>query len=775
MSYTPIGFNENKVITFKRDDVEIHNPFEIALQAMIGKDVFNVYEKSDGNLIPRYYPIRYLPNPRYDEYALKAMEWIINNERKNDKYGFWDYKYDIYYNDEHISSPWISAFGQSYIILASLLWYKCTKEDMYKRIAIRAINGLLLPVDKGGTVYQFDNGIWFEEVPSQKSTHIFNAHLIALIALCEARETLGADIEVDSWIEEGIRGFRYNCDHIDTGNWSAYDIPYHIDLMLQLVPVDAGRTIKVKNICLEDQLKEKREIKLDKDDCFQPNKQWIAGIDWGNVNEKGYREIKYGMSIHPEPVPTGDRQNTFMYFKNVSAYKSNITLDFMIDSEYETELSLFRQDYKGIMVPLGFLNKLYISKGENTYKISIPSSALGSPLSEVYHKYHILLLEELNRLTNISELTQLIKKFRSYLSEKKQTEKNYNVPLNLTSLYVSVNEECGLSCKMCDFGLKNKESSLYKNLKPSNHNEEFDSELFLERCRDAKDLLKLVHFIGTEPTLYKKLPYLVSELKKMDLKVLVTTNGVNLRKSLPELLDAGLDELWISIDGPSHIHNFIRGRHNLFENIQDCILENKDRILREKNKRGFALNIACAITPMNYEYLSELILDSCNLPIDCYWFTHMNYIKEDIAKEQCVKFPHHKIYASCTHPDMNADLTNTYIMWKSNMEIVKLGKKLDKRVAIVPNMTDFLDFEDYYKRPNINIMKTKCSVPYTSMEINSDGSVCVMARCYQFDIGNIKNKSIVDIFNSLPLIKFRDDIEKHGLYKPCYRCCGIME
>lgn len=773
MSYIPIGFDELGVIAFENCGQKVYNPFEVALQAMIGEKVMLAYSNPTGNLIPRYYPIRYLPDPSGNCLAKSAMKWILDNEVREGVCGYWNYNYDCNYAGELIKGPWRSSFGQAYISLAALLWFKHTNSCEYKELALRAINGLVTPIAAGGTAVFIEEGTWYEEIPSGKPTHIFNAQLMSLIALAEASRLVENE-QLTFWLEKGMLAFLEYSDNMDTGNWSAYDIPQMIDVILQLVLKDAGKLIKIRKISLYSD--EKRiDINLGSDDGFIQGLQWAAGIDWGKVDSDGYRELFYGPAIHPVPVPTGDRQNSFLYFKDVSVQRRLISLCFEYSAEYETELQLFRVDSTGNYFPLGFSNSVPILPGYHKANIHIPSKALGPPLSEVYHWFHILLLEELYQLKPESKLAGLSKRYRGYAEKIKGVRQKTPLPTELQSIYVSVNNKCGLSCKMCDLGSRNKSASLYKNLIPSEKPMELDSELLLFRCRETIDTLKRVHFIGTEPTLYPKLPELTYQLKKMGLKVAVTTNGIKLAEALPKLLISDIDEIWVSIDGPLTIHDEIRGKEGLFNGILNALYENKKAILRKK-LTGLTLYAACAITPMNYMFLRDLVRDTEGVPIDCYWLTHMNYVTEEIAEIHRSMVAEYPISASsCTHSEMNPSLVNPYVLWASIHDALNTANQIGRKLIVVPKLDNFIQLEDFYKRPGISLGKPRCDVALTSMEINCDGSTCVMARCYQFDIGNVYEKSLNELFFSMPLIKFRKELLSQGLWGPCLRCCGIME
>jgi MoaA/NifB/PqqE/SkfB family radical SAM enzyme len=779
MQFIPRGFDQEKIIFFECNKQNIYNPFEIALQSMIGERVFWVYENDNtGNLIPRYYPIRYLSDPTQNSYAIAAMNWLIKNEIRSKDVGYWEYNYPVIYKEQKLTPPWYSSFAQSYVALSAILWYQYSNNKDYAELCLRALNGLVTSIKQGGTSFLIgEDQLWYEEIPSEKLTHIFNAHLISLIALMAAKEQFKID-SFNEYIEKGMKAFYSKLYLMDTGNWSAYDIPDSYNIMLQLIPSDSGQTIKIKNIFLSSNNNNdvERSIDLSQNNSFIQDKQnqWIAGIDWGRVDKDGYREIIYGFNLHSVPVPTGDRQNTFVYFQNVKTQSDLISLTLNYKAEHDTEIFLFRNSYNNHLVKLGFCNKISLQKGENEVTINIPKQAFADTLAEVYHSYHILLLEELNLSLKSVQISSLISRFRKYKEQFKQSELQPLSSPKLESLYVSVNQACGLTCKMCDFGVKNAEASLFKNLHPSMDNAQLDPDVLITRCQESIKTLKFVHFIGTEPTLYRPLSKVITQLKEMGLKVAVTTNGVILDKVFPDLLSSNIDELWISLDGKSDVHDYIRGKNGLFESIMTALLKNQ-KLIEKKQELGFKLYAAFAINPVNYAQISDFVQATKSVPIDSYWCTHLNYITPEIAHLHNQTVFDYPIGASTTHPDMNPNLVNPFIMWTSMMEAKNFAQKLKRNFVVVPQMNSFLEIEDFYRRPRSSVGKPRCDVPFSNLEINSDGSVCVMARCYQFEIGNIYNQSLNDIFHNYPMAKFRQALLDNGLWEACLRCCAVME
>jgi MoaA/NifB/PqqE/SkfB family radical SAM enzyme len=124
-------------------------------------------------------------------------------------------------------------------------------------------------------------------------------------------------------------------------------------------------------------------------------------------------------------------------------------------------------------------------------------------------------------------------------------------------LYLETTNRCNLLCTTCP--------RTYEELEPP---ADMSWELFTSIVDQVPDLVRAVlHGVG-EPMLVRKLPEMVRYLKDRGVYVLFNTNGTVLtQRSGRALIDAGLDELRVSLDA-SNAESFreIRGK-NYFDRI----------------------------------------------------------------------------------------------------------------------------------------------------------------------------------------------------------------
>src|SRR5436190_6017877 len=123
-------------------------------------------------------------------------------------------------------------------------------------------------------------------------------------------------------------------------------------------------------------------------------------------------------------------------------------------------------------------------------------------------------------------------------------------------LVLGVNNSCNLHCKMCDVGVSYSQSNFYQNLMGSQ-----PIHMPMELFRKIMDQAALYYpgikigYAFTEPLIYAHLEESLRYAQAKSLYTTITTNALGLKKWAPKLDAAGLDELFISVDGDEAVHH----------------------------------------------------------------------------------------------------------------------------------------------------------------------------------------------------------------------------
>jgi radical SAM protein with 4Fe4S-binding SPASM domain len=335
-------------------------------------------------------------------------------------------------------------------------------------------------------------------------------------------------------------------------------------------------------------------------------------------------------------------------------------------------------------------------------------------------------------------------------------------------IVLGVNNICNLHCKMCDVGIEYTASNFYQNLmgtSPINMPIELIKILF---DQTAKHFPKAkIGYAFTEPLIY---PHLIDSLQYASAKKLytsITTNALTLKQKAKEICESGLNDIFISLDGPEEIHNQIRGHKSSFQKA----IEGIDELLKHSPRPN--ISIFCVITEWNISHLKEFADYFKKFPLKQLGFMHTNFTPDFIVVN------HNKIYGD-KYP---ATISNTEQIEISKMnlkilldEITEI-KKTDYsfKVTFSPEIISENELDIFYNHPEKLIGKI-CNDVYRNIMIKSDGSVIpAHGRCYNLNIGNIYDNSLTEIWNSKVVSEFRQDLmNAGGLFPACSRCCSAF-
>jgi radical SAM protein with 4Fe4S-binding SPASM domain len=95
-------------------------------------------------------------------------------------------------------------------------------------------------------------------------------------------------------------------------------------------------------------------------------------------------------------------------------------------------------------------------------------------------------------------------------------------------------------------------------------------------------------------------------------------------------------------------------------------------------------------------------------------------------------------------------------------------------VIIMPPLTEVTELEIYYTDHDCRFGFDRCVSIFSAVEINSNGDMSPCRDYHDFVVGNVKENTITELWNSEPYRKFRKSISEKGLMPVCTRCCGLM-
>jgi len=364
-----------------------------------------------------------------------------------------------------------------------------------------------------------------------------------------------------------------------------------------------------------------------------------------------------------------------------------------------------------------------------------------------------------------------------------------------TFLQLRVTNLCNLRCKMCgqwgDTGIYRADGSSASATDGEKERDRIRELIGLSRQLALSDYVRLldevvawkpiISLFGGEPLLYPDILPLVREIKRRDLTCTVITNGGRLESYARELVEAGIDSIAVSIDGPPEVHNRIRGKADSFQKAAAGVRAIAD--WRRKLGRATPMQIAILpITELNLdaigpavEALRELPLDTINVGLR--WFIpagvgaeYERVMREEfgIRAESWKGFE----FDAASIPATRAQQMG---------EVVKLLKGLHRRrlldsslgrpwVSFVPDVPAE-GVPKYFSEYSRTFGHDLCPVAWYFAQVEPDGEVCFCGDFPDYLIGNVRTRPFRDIWTGEKAQRFRTKLAKEPL-PICARCCG---
>jgi MoaA/NifB/PqqE/SkfB family radical SAM enzyme len=230
------------------------------------------------------------------------------------------------------------------------------------------------------------------------------------------------------------------------------------------------------------------------------------------------------------------------------------------------------------------------------------------------------------------------------------------------------------------------------------------------------------------------------------------------------LRDAGLRELFVSLDGPPAVHDRIRGQERAFDRAFAGMAALADR--------GPRMSVFCVITEWNTGHLGDLLRELRGLPLREVGFMLPNYTTAAMVAAQAGHWP--------AYPATESNVAGMSILsvdrdqlW-AEIQAVRAGA-WPFRVTFAPDVRSREDLDAFFLDPARRFARG-CTDAWRALMIKSDGSVIpAHGRCYRITAGNIRETELDALWNAPALARLRRDLRRAGgLFPACTRCCSAM-
>ncbi|MBN2037165.1 MAG: radical SAM protein [Chitinispirillaceae bacterium] len=301
-----------------------------------------------------------------------------------------------------------------------------------------------------------------------------------------------------------------------------------------------------------------------------------------------------------------------------------------------------------------------------------------------------------------------------------------------------------------------------------NRGDDFSRELSTSELLKLIDELiahgvRIFYFFGGEPFLHPGFFEIVAKVsKEHGLFSETVTNGTLLTEErVNNLFDAGMNKIWVSIDGPRETHDLLRG----VPGTHAKAMAGLQRLCKEKLRRksSMLIDLAVTVSHQNYRQLEELVESVKDLPLFEVNIRHMGvFFRDDIRNIETVlgvdlgglKTP---LFSS----------GNEYLLRVEDIpDLRSILKKLQSKkypfqLHIEPHIFTVDDWRIGRKNAHT------CLHIWTQLCINANGDVNPCMWWDGYVVGNIREKPVMELWNSEGFRNIRKNIRR---LTACSKC-----
>ena len=342
----------------------------------------------------------------------------------------------------------------------------------------------------------------------------------------------------------------------------------------------------------------------------------------------------------------------------------------------------------------------------------------------------------------------------------------FSAPPETISLFLTF--KCNLTCYMCgQWG----DQGVFKEFGHETLRQQLSFDEIKRLVDDLASYRPNITLFGGEPMLYKNWTDVVAYIKQKGMRCNMVTNGTLMSVYAERIINSGMDEIILSLDGTEEIHDKTRGEEGTFRSLAEGVAT-VARLRSEANANHPKLNINCTIAETNYANLEELVDIAEAMGADNINFHHLLFLNQQAYDEHSEIFK--KNFGQIT-PDWAG------FIWKELPKIDPeiLLRSLDKiqnrksrvNVSVYPNYTPE-EVRDYYTRFEFESTsyQNRCVSLWMTAYIMPDGEV----RPYHtmnFSPGNIHDASFNQIWNNKVYRSYRSLVKRRKRFPVCAKGC----
>jgi len=334
-------------------------------------------------------------------------------------------------------------------------------------------------------------------------------------------------------------------------------------------------------------------------------------------------------------------------------------------------------------------------------------------------------------------MRHFLNKLRSMAHYTLQSDRAF-MPLEILLI---LTDQCNYKCRVC---------SLWQGIYQDSNKEPLALSEIKELINQCAVLGVPTFLIsGGEPLLHPNFLEIIRYTSQRIPIVRLNTNASLITQEIAdELVDMGLQEIWVSLDGPHEYYNRFRGVPNAYQRTVaglEYIIEAK----RKKSLPNPRVLVDTIVTPENRDLLPEFIAVLGALGVEDLNLVHTCYVPPEAVGKTEKLLALTNIYSGQFTTSTGASAVGVRL----GKEQVRAIKKAADRIGLYidPLLT---------APANQNRPPCRCLFPWMNLMLFPHGEACVCPLLDFVSIGNVRHQPIQEIWNCELMREIRRKITK---------------
>jgi MoaA/NifB/PqqE/SkfB family radical SAM enzyme len=278
----------------------------------------------------------------------------------------------------------------------------------------------------------------------------------------------------------------------------------------------------------------------------------------------------------------------------------------------------------------------------------------------------------------------------------------------------------------------------------------------------------------TEPLLHPHILDACRAVTSRGFYCAVTSNGSRLGHVAAGLVEAGLGEITLSVDGPPEVHDHIRGRQGSFDELYQGA---RALVAARGDARTPRLQVSFTVSGRNQGHIADAVDAVLPLGPERVMVSQLHFISDGMARAHNGTHGGPLAVTRSSLGGMDPARFDADLIWRELQRVRETARTWPAtRFTLTPDFASASEVARYYAEPERFVGTRTCRDPWRTAMVRSDGTLLpAHGRCYHVPLGNVTRARLGELWNGPAMRGFRRTLQAEGGSLPaCARCCGVI-